>query len=269
MKLIWLTDTHLNFLEQSERMAFYKSIIDCHANGVVITGDIAESGSIVDLLKELVRAIQIPIYFVLGNHDFYFSGVEQVKKEIKDLSKEESLLFYLSANQPICLTNEVILLGQDGWADGRYGDFSSSRVALNDSHLISELFQAKLLSRKHLLAEMQYFADADAKQLQLDLELSIKTYKPKTIVIATHVPPFKEASLFEGKQSDWRFQPFFSCKVIGDLLLDVADNNPQIEFLALCGHTHHKAEYEPKTNLKILVGHSEYYKPQIIEELSF
>ena len=46
--------------------------------------------------------------------------------------------------------NSTVLLGHDGWADARYGDFDHSSVTLNDSRLIAELFQAFLLISQHL-----------------------------------------------------------------------------------------------------------------------
>jgi len=34
---------------------------------------------------------------------------------------------------------------------------------------------------------------------------------------------------------DWL--PYFSSKIMGDVLMQVAQENPQVEFLVLCGHT--------------------------------
>lgn len=52
---------------------------------------------------------------------------------------------------------------------------------------------------------------------------------------------------------------------MGDVLLRFADNNPFINFLVLCGHTHHESYYQPLNNLVIKVGKSDYYQPQIAE----
>jgi hypothetical protein len=40
------------------------------------------------------------------------------------------------------------------------------------------------------------------------------------------------------------FMPFFSSKVMGDVLLEIVTNNKEINFLVLAGHTHHQAEYQ-------------------------
>ena len=81
MKLIWLTDIHINFLDKDERLQFYQKIIRKKCDAILISGDIAEGNSVVDLLTEMADTIQKPIYFVLGNHDYYFSSVAAVIKD--------------------------------------------------------------------------------------------------------------------------------------------------------------------------------------------
>lgn len=75
MKLTWITDVHLNFLKKDERIDFYHTLIVTDSNGVVISGDIAEAISIELILKEMASTIQKPIYFFLGNHDYYRGGL--------------------------------------------------------------------------------------------------------------------------------------------------------------------------------------------------
>ena len=92
MKLIWLTDIHLNFLELDEREAFYAQIVEAKADGVLLTGDIAEAPSIAYILQEMADAIQKPIYFVLGNHDYYRGSIASVQAKMGALTKKEPLL---------------------------------------------------------------------------------------------------------------------------------------------------------------------------------
>lgn len=158
-----------------------------------------------------------------------------------------------------------MLLGQDGWADGRYGDYTNSRVALNDSQMIADLFQKKIIGKYPLLEKMQELADADAKLLEKNIQNAINQYNPKKIIVLTHVPPFKEACLYQGKISNDDYLPYFSSKAIGDTLLKMAEENSIIEFLVLCGHTHGKVCYQPLSNLIIKVGAAEYYQPEIQE----
>lgn len=265
MNLIWLTDIHLNFLHKEERMEFYQKIIEASGDKIIITGDIAEKPSVSTILKEMARAINKPIFFVLGNHDYYRGQVNSLRQEMIDLTMSEPLLYWLPASGPQELENQTILLGEDCWADGRYGDYANSRVSLNDSRMINDLLQSSILGKYPLLEKMQQLADNDAEQLKSNLVSAIKKCCPKKIIIMIHVPPFREACLHEGKISKDDFLPFFSSKVTGDMLMQIALENTDIKFLVLCGHTHSKAHWQPCDNLTVSVGAAEYMKPEIQE----
>ncbi len=268
MKLAWLTDVHLNFLDADERKRFYQEIINTKCEGVLISGDIAEAPSISNILQELALFIKKPIYYILGNHDYYRNQVASVRDEMIALTESNEYLFWLPAsNKPIALDNNTLLVGQDGWADGRYGDYTNSQVTLNDSRMIADLFQAKILGQSQLLAKMQQLADDDASQLQAQLNQAAKQ-KPQQIIVLTHVPPFTEACLHKGKASDDDWLPYFASKASGDVLMNSCSKYAHIDFLVLCGHTHDKATYRPFPNLTVEAGHAEYFKPEIQKIIS-
>ena len=50
MKLAWVTDIHLNFLEFADRKRFYQDIVATKSNAVLVSGDIAEAATISDIL---------------------------------------------------------------------------------------------------------------------------------------------------------------------------------------------------------------------------
>ncbi len=150
MKLTWITDVHLNFLGKDERINFYCTLIATDSDGVMISGDIAEATSIEPILKEMTT-IQKPIYFVLGNHDYYRSSINDLRNTMISITKDEPFLFWLPASGPQKLNNEVILIGQDCFADGRYGDYANICVVLNDSRMIVDLFQSSALGKYPLL----------------------------------------------------------------------------------------------------------------------
>ena len=83
----WLSDIHLNFLEHDERESFYGTILEKTPGCVLISGDIAEAKSVAEILTEMSEYLSLPIYFVLGNHDYYFAGIEVVTAKIKMLCK--------------------------------------------------------------------------------------------------------------------------------------------------------------------------------------
>ena len=59
--------------------------------------------------------------------------------------------------------------------------------------------------------------------------------------------------------------PFFSSKVLGDLLLDYAMRYPDIHFEVYCGHTHTAHDYRAHDNLLVRVGGAEYSHPKIAD----
>src|SRR5436309_7474365 len=84
----WVTDIHLNFLEPEALQAYHDLLRNQKLDGVLISGDIAEAPSVAGFLLGLRRGLGIPIYFVLGNHDYYFSSLQAVHERIRALCAE-------------------------------------------------------------------------------------------------------------------------------------------------------------------------------------
>lgn len=263
-KIAWLTDIHLNFLQNDARNTFYQSISKTDANAILITGDIAEATDLCQILSEFSAQTKMPIYFVLGNHDYYASSVANVREKILKLCAENNKLIWLGKPEIIVLNDHTVLVGHDGWADGRYGDFDLSTVNLNDSRLIAELFQASSVNKSELKNQMQKLADADAKILKETLDSAIKPHIKK-IIIATHIPPFPECCWHKNKVSDRNRLPYFASKASGDIILAIAQKYQRIAFLVLCGHTHTSATFTPFKNLEIRVGAAQNYQPELQE----
>jgi hypothetical protein len=62
-------------------------------------------------LEAIGDALQVPIYFVLGNHDFYYGSIEKVRCQVRRLSQQRKELFWLEDAGCIHLTAEVALVG--------------------------------------------------------------------------------------------------------------------------------------------------------------
>ena len=262
MQLIWVSDIHLNFLSESDRQEFYKKIVRASTNevcAVIISGDIAESHNVVSLLKEMCDVTRLPVFFVLGNHDFYGSSVTQVKRSVRAFS-------YIGNKTFVPLTNTAALVGVDGWGDCRYGDFENSSLTMSDWIYIDDLRGPYGLrcyvEHDPLKDKLQELADKDAKALARKTKAAIKAGYTK-IILVTHVPPFEEVCLNAGRKSTPSGLPFFASKVLGEKILPIARKNPNIDFLWLCGHTHSRAKYKPCDNMTVRVAKSEYYFPQV------
>lgn len=257
-RLAWATDVHLNFLSASGLDAFREALAQQEADLVVITGDIAEAPTLSPLLSVLAAELATPICFVLGNHDYYRSSIPRVRDVVREMCERSKWLTYLPAAGVVELTTEIALVGVDGWSDGRYGDYTASPVMLNDYLLIAELAGLTKEARAEKLGEL---GDAEAAALRGPLMDAASRYR--RVIVATHVPPFKEASWHEGKLSNDDWLPHFSCRAVGDVLHEVARAHPGTKIRVLCGHTHGSGQAEILPNLKVMTGGAEYGEPRV------
>ncbi len=257
-QLTWVTDIHLNFLRLEEIKFFCHQITQNNTHILLISGDIAESDSLVEYLKILDSQLNIPIYFVLGNHDFYRGSISQTRQMVMEVSQNSANLKWLPSIGVVPLNSETCLVGHDGWSDGRFGDFFGSEVWLNDYILIDEL---RNLSRTSLFAKLNELGDESADYFRQILPIALQ--KHNRIIVLTHVPPFKESCWYDGKISDENWLPHFSSQAVGEVLYEIMLNNPQKMMTVLCGHTHGKGEVQILPNLIVKTGGADYGKPEL------
>jgi predicted MPP superfamily phosphohydrolase len=262
MRAVWATDIHLNFLTSRERETFFSSILEQNPDALFITGDIAEAPTLEPLLMEMSQSIQRPLYFVLGNHDFYYSSIPQVRTSLQKFCDAHQHLTYLSGNGIVQLTKTTALIGHDGWGDGRLGNYAQSPVRLSDNVLIQEL---EGLDYQEMIQKLRQLGDEAASAIQISLYEALDAYQH--IIFLPHVPPFKEACWYQGRigADDWL--PFFTCKAVGDLLLEIVQDRPKSEVTVLCGHTHNAGIAQLLPNLRVLTGSAEYGAPQVQQVL--
>ena len=82
MRIGWVTDPHLNFVKLQDRAKFYHQIVEQKLDALLLGGDIGEADSVSFFLTEMDAALSLPIYFVLGNHDFYRGSIRRVRSVV-------------------------------------------------------------------------------------------------------------------------------------------------------------------------------------------
>lgn len=263
MRLAWTTDIHLNFLSPQQIDTWLDTICTIDKpDALLITGDIGEADSVCSYLTRMVRRLDIPIYFVLGNHDYYRGSVDGVRRAVQKLCSEHNKLHWLPGCDVVKLAEATALVGHGCWSDGGYGDFLNSSVMLNDYLLIADLAKCGMDTPK-LLTTIQALGREGGDYLRPVLAKAAKQYKQ--VYVALHSPPFQETAWHEGKTplNNDPHLPHFTCKAAGDVLLDCAKQYPDTQFIVLCGHTHGEGERLIKPNLRVLTGGAEYGSPQI------
>ena len=259
MKLAWLTDLHFNFCSSQQREAFVNSVAAEQPDAVLLGGDIGEADTTADLLERLARCWQVPVYFVLGNHDFYHGSIAAVRAEATRLAERVPNLTYLSASAAVRLSDGTALVGVDGWGDGGFGLATTSPIRLNDFRLIEELREAAPGAPR--LEVLRQLGKESKRLLRGKLGPALAT--SERIIVLTHVPPFEEAAWHEGKVSDDDWLPWFACRATGEILRDAMAAHPDKRMLVLCGHTHGAGECQILPNLRVLTGGAEYGRPRV------
>ena len=76
------------------------------------------------------------------------------RREIATLCAASPYLHWLPAEGVVAISTRLALVGHDGWADARFGDYERSLVQMNDYFLIAELSRLDKLSRRNVLERL-------------------------------------------------------------------------------------------------------------------
>lgn len=257
-KIVWATDLHLDAADKAQYIQFCDAVNQMKPDAVLIGGDVCNGQNALQYLKYLAANISKPIYFVLGNHDYYYGSIYQTRTMAKKLFAESPYLHYLTDGGVFELTPDTALIGHDGWYDGRAGDFLNSTVQLNDYLLIEEL---KDLTPKDRLQKLNALGDEAASYLEATLKIAFEKYQ--RVILLTHVPPFKQACFYEGKMCDDNWAPHFVSQVLGEALLRVKESIPNHPLLVLCGHSHSGVDTQIVSDLHVVAGEAELGNPKV------
>lgn len=274
MKFIHCSDIHLNFctFDQTNggknRKGFLQRLDDKISQGasfILLTGDITESPYITSELYWLAENIHRPLYYVLGNHDHWYTNFKTSKylASISQTINKNKKLYYLSANLPFEIQPKIWITGVDGWYDCRnfkyneISDFISGSEALNDFDLIEDLITLKGTPEEKLQL-VRDFADIEVYELEHKLKY-ILSQSPNKIIVGTHVPPL----IFPNSKVKENYPGFYSCRKLMDLLCQISEDYKNTQFYVYCGHNHGGGSFEID-NLHIFCKESRYSYPDSV-----
>lgn len=281
IRLVWLTDLHLNFVNDAGRARLIDEIRDTHPDHLLIGGDVAEAKSFVAELEWIARDTGCRVSFVLGNHDYYKGSIEEVRRLARELSETTRLIRWLPVADVVSLNDDTALLGHGGWGDARAGSWDKSEVILNDYVLIEELRSTELTAaaqlgvrpdvrmilNEDLQQRLQTLGDEAAAHLRTAATEALANHGH--VFVLMHVPPFREACWHEGRLSDDNWAPHFVCAAAGDALREVMAAHPDQTMTVLCGHTHSGGEARILPNLTVLTGEAHYGRPAVQRVFEF
>ena len=256
MRLAWVTDPHLDMLSDDALAAFLDALKERQEDGLVLTGDIAEADTVLPILTRIEETLSVPVWFVLGNHDYYGASIEVQRAKVRRFSRQSRGCHWLPDQRGVSLTEQTMLVGDGGWADGDYGDFMASPMTLNDYRLIKDL----VCDDKHeLKLRLSRLGREASDRIGTQLESAFETHQ--NVILATHVPPFVQSCWYEGAATLNTWTPHFTCRAVGERLMDLMDRYPKHRLTVLCGHTHSGGRFVLRQNLEVLTGGATYGKP--------
>ena len=256
-KYTWCSDVHFEFLQDDQVLRFSEEVAAIPSDGILITGDISVSQKLVYHLSVFEKAVQRPIIFVLGNHDFWGSNFEKVHKNMHGLDNMSQFLKYCPERPYLPVTPTTCVLGHDGWYDASYGNWKTSTALVSDWQSIYDFLQKggnANIPEVVNLAKAQSIAGATF--VMNSIKSAVRYHKH--LCVLTHVPPFPQVS-----QNDENLRPWYVSKFMGDCLEAAARAYPQVNFTVLCGHAHNAAEFKPMPNMVVRCAAATHGKPQI------
>ncbi|MCM2372479.1 metallophosphoesterase family protein [Aporhodopirellula aestuarii] len=251
--MAWITDPHFDHAKLETWREWADEVIGHHPTALVLTGDISEGDDVSYQLRCMAETFDRPIYFVLGNHDFYGKSIGGTRRQIIDLARDVPQLHYLTDCGPVMLAKDAALIGDDGWGDATQGDYENTTVRSNDFELIDDFRTSSRDTWREILQR-----EGRQSGERLSSKLASLPKSVRHVLIATHVPPFRESCWYEGKTTDENWAPFFVCGGVAEALRVAAEANPDRIHTVLCGHTHHDGDAEILPNLIVHTGYSRY-----------
>jgi len=263
MKLLWSSDLHFDWIvsgpdDRSAIDELAETWSDA-ADGIVITGDISTGGYVASDILRFQEVYGKPVYFVLGNHDYYYSSFDIVQKQ---LSSTPVHLNYLQ-NKP-CVIGDTTIVGVDGWYDGLSGVINDFRMT--DFRVIHEFAEGSGSCPETFDDIGDYWLWLSRKKARQSANLlaaQLASVTTPNVLVATHVPPFPELCRYNGQPSEPEYLPFYTNTTLGFLLDGFASKNPDKKIMVLSGHTHSEYCFYKRENLISYVAEAEYGSPQI------
>ena len=278
MRIVWVSDTHLDHLgkyfvgsRKPEITTFINKITSLGPDIVLCTGDISNGELLSEDVQQLVTELTpTKFYFVLGNHDCWGSSFNQVEQEMFNKFPNN----WLSSAGLVKLTDEVCLIGQDGWYDGKLGKPFGSGIQMNDWFKIkdfNECLEFGEVNKTKILDFVKNKAEQSVLKLKSSIEIGIAAGF-KTFIIATHMPPFAENALdypygkkkptTKPEPSSPYSLPWYTNKTMGDMLIEISELYPDKMFNVFCGHAHADSIVKHRENLICSTAYSVYGKPE-------
>ncbi len=262
-QLLWISDIHLDQAKDEVKRRFFEKLAASHCDAVLITGDISTSKHLISDLKDISRACgrgTTPVMVLLGNHDYFGASFAEVDSAVGGLCKTHRSLVALGKGEIIELSPDTALVGHRGFFDGLAGAGVRTRVGSADRYHIHD-FQG--LDRAGYFGKLREQGVESANYFRRVLPTALLRYR--TVLVATHVPPFTQALRHGGTYCGWDRQPYFANRAAGNLLVGISRRFPQRRIVVHAGHSHSPITVSMGHNLEVRVAGAQPGRPALQE----
>jgi len=245
VRILWITDIHADKKTEKEKEELLCRLEAARSDVLFLTGDIAEGEITALFLEDLWERFRKPVFFVLGNHDYHGSFLEDKRRDFSEKYSKD--LVYLPSMEGVDLGNGRGLVGIDNWYN--LLDHPEREQRLEDFEAVLD-FQG--CDKKVLESICQELCDKAIEELDLKLKKAFASYRE--IDILMHVPPFYPRLIYGEMGAKDPFAFCWSCHPLGQFLMGQLKKHPHISVRIFSGHTHKKGFYKPLSNLEVRIG---------------
>ena len=255
LKFLWYTDTHLDKVAPWTLFIFIRNIVKAKPAGVFLTGDISIGPLLCAHLKLMACFIKCPIYFVLGNHDYHFTNIQKQHQKIREMCQQYHNLIWLTDSDVIQLTDEVALIGVEGWYDAQLGN--PKYLKFTPDWMLTEDFK-QLPTMEQRIDAFRHLSQQSCLLLEQKLEKALQQ-DYKKVYILTHFPPWKEATRDEGTILEPLYLPYNVNLSLGQTIEKIMQDRKKRSVMVLAGHTHSDCWIHVSRNIECKVNKAKYY----------
>lgn len=266
----WATDIHFDHCKPKQIDEYLQKLCDTDVDALFITGDISTGHEIDQHLSLISKAAgEKPVFFVCGNHDFYYSSFANVRDKIVELSKVFTNLKYLSRSDFVMIKDKTAVVGHDGWYDMSVSSNPPSHLQFKmcDWDLIDDFAQhifMQLISGNSTTGATIGMCSKLAHEATAHVVTSASnaiSSGAEHVVVLTHVPLWESVHTYQNKPGEEDVHPYFTNEVMGKELTRLAGEHSNVQFTVFAGHTHGAARAKILPNLSCFVQAAEYGDP--------
>lgn len=253
----WFSDPHLDGCSLERIDEFAEELRALDADAWIATGDLAESDTFAEFFERVAMIVKKPMYFLLGNHDYFYSSFAKVHETAKALHERSEYARWIRLSRVVKLSEKSALVGHDGFADRRAGTVES-KVLIGDQYAIEDFKYRPRETQIRIARE-----EADRSAMHLLTVVPEAMAWADTVYVALHAPPFAQAARHNRQEQDPEWAPHFVNVAAGRVLKELAEGNPTKKIIVLCGHTHERCTLHVRGNLIARVAESKYHHPRV------